>query len=426
MSRTPLTVWIFQTGEPLHVDSGDPRPMRAMNLADALVAAGHKVVLWSSTFYHQEKRQRTCAARVTVGDALQLRLIDSPGYQRNIGLGRLWDHLVLGRNLAQALECETAPPDVAFVGYPPIEAAAVMTRWLARRNIPCMLDVKDQWPTIFTDPLPAPLRPLGKLALAAYFYYGRRAMREATALSAMAGDFLQWAAGFAGRAIQPADRVVPLTMATGKVNPQALAAADGWWDAQAVSAQGPFRVLFVGTHSPAFDMQPVHAAASALAAKGVPVEFVICGDGPQSAAWRDQMRGLCNVRFPGWVNRAQVESLARRSHAALAPYRSSPDFVLSIPNKVIDALAFGLPILSPLQGEVLRLVTEDNAGMAYGPAGSLSLQQCIEQLREETQARETIASNARRVYRERFGFDAVYGGLVAHLESMARHEITAR
>ena len=57
-----LTIWLLQTGEPLHIDAGNPRPMRAMNLANALVAAGHKVVLWSSSFYHQEKRHRVQGA----------------------------------------------------------------------------------------------------------------------------------------------------------------------------------------------------------------------------------------------------------------------------------------------------------------------------------------------------------------------------
>jgi hypothetical protein len=49
-----LLVWVFQTGEPLHIDGNNARPMRAMNLSNALVQSGHRVVLWSSAFYHQE------------------------------------------------------------------------------------------------------------------------------------------------------------------------------------------------------------------------------------------------------------------------------------------------------------------------------------------------------------------------------------
>ena len=54
-----MRVWILQTGEPLHCDGGNPRPMRAMNLSNTLVALGHEVVLWSSAFFHQEKKHRS-------------------------------------------------------------------------------------------------------------------------------------------------------------------------------------------------------------------------------------------------------------------------------------------------------------------------------------------------------------------------------
>ena len=128
-----LTVWILQTGEPLHSDDGSPRPMRAMNLANALVEKGHKVVLWSSGFYHQEKRHRSRSfEKIRINDKLEIRLIPSPGYKRNVSITRLVDHFVLALNLKKQLDLQKVLPDVAFVGYPPIESAFVMTRWLKK------------------------------------------------------------------------------------------------------------------------------------------------------------------------------------------------------------------------------------------------------------------------------------------------------
>ena len=147
--KDSLTVWLLQTGEPLHIDKGNPRPMRAMNLANSLVEAGHKVVLWSSDYYHQEKRHRNRVGQpIKVSSQLEIRLIPSPGYVRNIGPGRLWDHAVLARNLKKMLREEYSQPDVGFVGYPPIETAVVMTGWLSARGIPSLLDLKDQWPSL--------------------------------------------------------------------------------------------------------------------------------------------------------------------------------------------------------------------------------------------------------------------------------------
>jgi glycosyltransferase involved in cell wall biosynthesis len=415
-----LTIWLLQTGEPLHIDAGNPRPMRAMNLANALVASGHKVVLWSSSFYHQEKRHRVQGSdHITVSHGLEIRLLSSPGYRRNIGPGRLWDHALLARNLAKELSKETVAPDVAFIGYPPIETAAVMTRWLAIRGIPCMVDVKDQWPTIFIDALPAPLRPLGRIALTPYFYLGRRAMREATALSAMAGSFLQWAVNFAGRKVSQLDLVVPLTTPTGQVSATELEEAGFWWDQQGIKADGTQRIVFVGSHSPAFDIDPVCEAVIAMERSGSNCQFVFCGDGTDSTAWRAKMAGLSNVFFPGWIERDKIEALAIRSSAALAPYHNSKDFVMSIPNKVIDSLALGLPVLSPLRGEVGSLISESKIGMSYGSSAGKSLLQCIQDLATEPGLRDRLSLNALHLFQTRFSFDTVYSGLVKHLEMLA-------
>ncbi|HQZ06109.1 MAG TPA: glycosyltransferase [Burkholderiaceae bacterium] len=395
--------------------------MRAMNLANALANAGHKVVLWSSAFYHQEKSHRARASTaIRISAHIEIRLIPSPGYVRNIGPARLWDHAVLGYRLAQELGHEEAPPDVAFIGYPPIEAAAVMTRWLSKRGVPCLLDVKDQWPTIFTRALPAPIRALGEVALWPYFYLGRRAMRDASGIVAMAEEFLQWALAFSGRTRSEKDRVTPLTTTDARVSEADLQNARRWWDGLGVPADGRARVCFIGSHSQAFDMNAVATSVSQLAALGQACEFVFCGDGESSAQWRRLMSGADNVIFPGWVDRPQIEALAERSMASLAPYHNTEDFAMSIPNKVIDALALGLPVLCPLEGEVQRLITSHGVGLCYGTAAGASLSECLVRLLEDRALRLELSTNASRLYREQFSFEMVYGGLVTHLEKLAQ------
>ena len=416
-----MNVWLFQTGEPLHIDAGNPRPMRAMNLANALVEAGHKVVLWSSAFYHQEKRHRSRGAeRIVVSPMLEIRLIPSPGYGKNIGPGRLWDHAVLARNLKRQLKEETVLPDVAFVGYPPIEAAAVMTRWLSDRGKVSVLDIKDQWPTLFLEVLPEWLRPLGRVPLAPYFYLAKRAMRDASGLTAMADGFLQWATRFAGRQRIESDLVVPLTSPAGQVSDEELQAAQQWWNARGISADGRPRVYFVGSHSPAFDFEPVYEAARRFAARPGGCEFVICGNGSTTPILRSIMSGLSNVHFPGWVDRAQMKALAERSIASLAPYRNTEGFAMSIPNKVIDALSLGLPVLSPLQGEVANLIANHGVGLRYGTDSGKSLFQCIETLIGTPALRREFSRNALDLYEEKFSSERVYGGLVKHLEALSR------
>jgi glycosyltransferase involved in cell wall biosynthesis len=415
-----LLIWVFQTGEPLPIDGENVRPMRAINLCNALIQAGHKVVLWSSAFYHQEKHHRTSTAQsIRVSDNLEIRLIPSRGYKRNIGLGRLVDHAQLALNLKKMLKQSKDLPDVAFIGYPPIETAAVMVRWLSRRGVPTLLDVKDQWPSLFLEAVPSFMRSLGRIILWPYFYLARRAMRDATGLSAMANSFLDWALGFAERSRTENDGVFPLTSPTGQVSEEQLKIARRWWDQQGIRDDGRPRICFVGSHMSIFDFKPVQEAAK-ISAKGTSTcEFVICGDGGSSDELKKMMTGLPNVHFPGWVGRPKIEALAECCIGAIAPIQNIESFQKSIPNKIIDALSLGLPILCPLQGEVASLITENGVGMRYGRDSGKSLHDCIQSLIVDAELQKRMSQKARALYAEQFSFDMVYGGLVKHLEKLA-------
>ena len=161
--------------------------MRAMNLVDELVSRGHEVVLWSAAFHHQERQHRCREFRsIVYSNKLTINLIPSQGYTRNIGIRRLIDHAQMGFNLWQILKSERFEiPNVAFVGFPPIETSAVMLRWLNIRHVPTMIDAKDQWPLIFLEPLPIWLRSLGKLAIYPYYSLARRALKDASAFCSM-------------------------------------------------------------------------------------------------------------------------------------------------------------------------------------------------------------------------------------------------
>lgn len=419
-----LNVWILQTGEPLHTDPGHPRPMRAMNLANALTKAGHNVVLWSSAFYHQEKKHRCHETQcITISRLLEIRLIPSPGYSRNIGFDRLWDHKVLALNLKKLLKQEKTVPDVAFVGYPPIETASVFSTWLVKRNVPFILDVRDLWPSVFLEAMPAAVRVFGGLILTPYFMLAKDTIKRATGISAMADSFLERVLKLGGRKKSSLDRVFPLTSTVNSATASALAAAEKWWTEFGLQEDAKFRVFYVGNLSSNVDLKPVKDAAIFFMKHRTPVEFMICGDGVSLETFKKMMAGLDNVHFPGRIDQVQMLSLASHCKAALIPYVNSENFQLSLPNKTLDALSLGLPIFSSLQGEVASLISEHKVGMSYGPATQKSLQECIEFALKESAYLEKMAQNALNLYQEKFSFPKIYGDLVVHLEMLVKTEV---
>ena len=406
-----MVIWILQTGEPLHIDAGNPRPMRAMNLSDKLVEAGHSVVLWSSAFSHQGKKHRTKKYTIhKVNNNLEIRLIPSSGYKKHLGLMRLIDHFQLAWNLKQLLKREKNIPDCAFIGYPPIETAAVMSRWLKKRDVQMMLDVKDLWPSMFVDAFPIIMQPFARFFFYPYFYLAKRTIIDVNGVSAMAPEFLEWVLKFANKAPSKNNKVFPLTSPSDGISKQKLLLAREWWKNQGIDNKKPI-VFFVGSFMSVFDFNPVIGAAKEIKN----CQFVLCGDGDYLSNLKVRTQGLNNVFFPGWIDRPKIEALAEISIASLAPYKNIVNYKVNTPNKIVDALSLGMPILSPLQGEVQRMIDKFEVGLTYNN----DLESCIRKLIRDVKLQKKISNNAKNLYHNDFEFDNIYDSFVKHLEGLA-------
>jgi len=135
------------------------------------------------------------------------------------------------------------------------------------------------------------------------------------------------------------------------------------------------------------------------------------------------MKNLPNVIFTGWVNQSQIKALTSISLGAIAPYKCTDDFVMSIPNKIIDALCVGIPVITPLTGEVAKLIDQYNIGLRYDTDSGKTLIQCIEILISKPVQSQIMSNNALKLYKDTFSFNKVYGELVKHLEILSQLNI---
>ena len=226
-----MRVWIIQTGEPIHIDYGKSRPMRAINLANYLIEAGHKVTLWTSAFNHADKSHRENEFKeIKYNKSLNILLIPSPGYSRNIGIKRLIDHFFLGLNLRNfLLKRNLQLPDIAFIGYPPIETSYVAINFLKKNNIPTILDVKDLWPTLFLEPFPKILKPIARILFHPYYYLAKKSINNAFSICSMSIEYIIWVNKFAKRNSDNKNIIAPLTTKLPIINNKELENAEHWW-----------------------------------------------------------------------------------------------------------------------------------------------------------------------------------------------------
>ena len=403
-----MRVWLLQTGEPMPFDRDGSRPMRAVNLTRSLQEAGHEVLVWTADFDHRTHSHRYGRNTEVRSRHLTVRYLHSRGYVNNVGLARLIDHAELARQLRRALsDPQTQKPDVAFIGYPPIEPASVMVKWLVDRQVPCLLDVKDAWPDVLLRAIPESLDVLGHAILSPYYSSMRRTFGRATALSAMAEPFLEWALGQAGRSRNELDASFPLTSRTTHFSHAQYSDAERWCEQQGYGQDGRFTLGFVGTLHSSYVWEPVLEAAKVHS----DARFVIAGDGSQHEELRRRAKHLANVALPGWVSQVQAEVLARHCDAALIPVGKHVDFEMSVPNKVYDAMAAGLPIMSSLAGATRRLIESERLPQ--------SLVHLVERAKTDVDGTREMGRRAQLLFAERFTVDKVYGALARHLELMA-------
>jgi glycosyltransferase involved in cell wall biosynthesis len=315
-------------------------------------------------------------------------------------------------NLRMLLKKESSLPDVVFIGYPPIETAVVMSSWLKKRKVPILLDIKDLWPSIFIDTFPKNLKSFAKIIFYPYFYMARKTIANSSGISTMSQGFLNWSLNFSKRQVNLNDKIIRLTTSNIKFKDVDIKISEEWWKKIGVYPK-TIKVFFVGTFSTAFEFDQIYLAALNLKE----CQFVLCGHGPCLDEIKNNMKGLDNVVFPGWVDRVKIKSLANMSIASIAPYKNIENFTLNIPNKIVDSLLLGVPILSPLEGEVKSLIEENNVGLIYDD--SFTLINCILKLIDNRELQIKMSVNSKKLYDSEFEFNKVYNSLVSHLEGMA-------
>lgn len=419
-----MTIWIVQTGEPLPIDDGAPRLLRSGILASYLTARGHDVLWWAADFVHRTKVHRNLPeAPVQAYDRLRIVPLHSPGYARNISVARWRDHLELARRF-RALSAREAPPAVIHCGFPPIEIALEAARYGRRARVPVVMDTRDLWPEIFADNVPSWARPVARAVLQILQRDARAAFRLATHVSGHAPGFVEFGLRKAGRAAGPMDRHFPFGYhAQAPTEAQAAEARTFWRGMGVGPGSGETIVCSAGSYGAqrSLDLDtPIHAARI-LAGRGVPVRFVLCGDGPRLAACRELARDLPNVVMPGWVGYPHLWTLLRMSRIGLLPYLPVRDFALSVPNKAVEYLSAALPIATSLtDGYLHGLLDEGGCGLFYPGRDPDALASSLAALVTAPGSLDALSARAGRLYEQAFVADRVYGSLVDYLEEVAR------
>ncbi|MDA7774815.1 glycosyltransferase family 4 protein [Pseudomonadales bacterium] len=411
-----MKIWIVTVGEPIPSDGEDIRLYRSGIMCQKLSNLGHEVTWLNSRFDHTRKILRTSKLDLTTPEGAKIVLLESPAYAKNVSVRRLWNHIQLLRSF-NIYSKNAVAPNVILCSFPPVELSWAAVRYGKRNNIPVIVDVRDLWPDIFSDAVPSWLKPLAKLALTPLNLMTRSLFESATEITGVSNGYLAWGVEKSGRKQRENEKAVPLAYKSEKK------LSVGNETAASLSALGVDStkriVLFIGSFGRTYDLSPVFKALKHWSdAERDSIQFVLAGDGELFSHWLSLSENENSTILPGWLNQSQISYLMSISEVGLAAY--SENAPQSIPNKIIEYLSHGLPILSSLEGETAAMIKEFRVGQSYSASNPESFSLGLRKLIEDRSF--DAATRCRTLYEKRFNADKVYDEFIEHIENLASPE----
>ncbi len=409
-----MKVWLVNPFDPL--PSQDR--LRYSFLVGALADAGHKVTWWTSRFAHWGKRYISQAEiqhenRCLAPHGGLIATWTTP-YRRNVGFGRIVNHVTWAytfyREASRSNEC----PDVIFFSSTPLVASKLVLKLAKKMGAIAIMDVVDLWPEAFEIALPAGLRGLGKILFAPLLALENRNFQRANAITAVSETYRMHALE---RAMLKPSMIVPYGIDLGSWPEK---------DSEVVRSPGKVRVCYAGTFGTHHDVETLIRAAKILQSESH-VEFILAGDGPHRAKLEALAKSLqvINVSFTGWIPVAHLRKLLMTCDIGIIAV--SKGSTISFPLKTYEYLAAGVALIHSVPGELEHIVTNRRLGGRYLGGDPYSLATAIRELASDRHMLREMGKRGHALIQTEFDRAVIHNRLISFMVSLhMSHPLTLR
>jgi glycosyltransferase involved in cell wall biosynthesis len=346
-----------------------PGGTRHYSLAKALQVRGHEVLIAAASYDHFGRFQQTVSAGTQQSETVagvEFLWLQTPGYSHN-DVRRLINMLAFSWRVGRLrLPASFGKPDV-ILGSSPHPFAALAASYVARRRkVPFILEVRDIWPASLIElagvsrshPI---VRILGGVEGAIY----RRASKIVSVVPAGAAHFQRFG-----------------------VNPGSVFYVPNGVDFDLAPIPQPpprrseFIVLYAGSMGPPNALDTVVEAAQIIFSRGLPVRFILIGDGPDRGRLeaRASRAGLRCIEFKDPVPKDVIYNEMQRADALVMTMQDRPLYRAGMSsNKLWDYMASARPIVIA-NASSIDPVAEADAGISVAAENAPALADAIEHL----------------------------------------------
>ncbi|MFN8647495.1 MAG: glycosyltransferase [Gemmatimonadales bacterium] len=151
-------------------------------------------------------------------------------------------------------------------------------------------------------------------------------------------------------------------------------------------------------------------AAALLHAARAPVRLTVIGGGRDLAVVRAQAAALGlpaeRLTFTGQMPHASALARVAAADIGLVPHLRNPWMETTIPNKLFDFMAAGLPVVTSDAAPLARVVTAAGCGLLAADAAPQALATAISTLAGDPALRARMAAAGREAVRQRYHWEA--------------------
>lgn len=373
--------------------------------ARALVRAGHAVTLATGRFEGAVTGLDTPfrrGRREGVVDGIRV-LEFNIRYGNAMGLAMR--SLAFLRYAARATRLAVAEPwDAVIASSTPLTVGLPALEARRRHGTPFLFEMRDPWPE-----LPAALGLRTRPVLAAMDALANAACRQARRVVALSEGMAEIARARGAAEVTVIPQGADLDLFGPQVTP---------WRPEMAGSQ-ELLAVYAGAHGAANGLGLLLEAARLLATRGERrVRLLLVGEGGEKPALRRQAAGLHNVTFLDPMPKRELAGLLAGAQAGLLCLAPVPEFAGHVaPNKLVDLLAAGLPVLSNLPGEAASLLATHGAGETVGPRDAAGLAEALTRLADDPARRRAMGEAARALAMRRFDRRLLTARFVAEVEA---------
>jgi len=157
----------------------------------------------------------------------------------------------------------------------------------------------------------------------------------------------------------------------------------------------------IGENKGVFDLLKV---VKRLVNEGIIAKLYIGGNGETPRLYREiEKLGIGNnVKYLGWISEEERDSLFKKTDVFILPSYSE-----CFPMSILEAMSYGIPVISTYAGGIPELVSDGETGFLIGPGDIDALYEKLNYLIQNGKLRKRFGEKGRQVVSSRYNSDFI-------------------